>query len=50
MTIQKETLAKNLRDDLVEAKEQITTKMYKNVQQYLHMFVSEIVERDPSID
>jgi len=48
--MQKVNLAKSLKNDLLETKEQITVKLYKSVQQYLLMFVSTVQERDPSLD
>jgi len=48
--MQKESLAKALKIDLLETKEQITTKLYKNVKQYLLLFDSTIRERDPTLD
>lgn len=45
---QKEIRAKALKDELMEAKEQLSDKLYKNVQSYLAMFKSTIRERDPA--
>ena len=41
--MQKESLAKTLKHDLKDAKEQILTKLYKSVQVYLGMFTGGVV-------
>ena len=48
--MQKESLAKALNRDLLETKEQITSKLYKSVPQYLLMFTTPVKERDPSLE
>lgn len=48
--MQKESLAKTLKHDLKDAKEQILTKLYKSVQVYLGMFTCQVRERDPTLE
>ena len=44
--MQKKSLAVQLKQDLVDTKEQITARLYKNVQSYLTLFSYQVCERD----